>query len=157
MASETTETGRVFYVIDGDTVAYTDVPSNVDYATWTEHRAEVQGGYELWYVSDHEGMTIDAEEFGPIATYEVGDEWYDGVGNWIITKVEVREGHEGDPVEYVTTHDWEGVMTVEKVEDWTACVEDMNMTRVTEPSLDERLALWREAFPAFPGLDGIEG
>lgn len=57
------ETGRVFYVIEGECEALTHQPYGFDYATWTEHRDE---DGDLWYVSDHEGMTLDAEEFGPI-------------------------------------------------------------------------------------------
>lgn len=71
-------TGRVFYVVEGESdilteAPYADCPDGHDagefcgdcipYATWTEFKVNE----ELWYVSDDpDGYFLNAEEFGPI-------------------------------------------------------------------------------------------
>lgn len=63
------ETGRKF-IYDSDDMrllhhplADGERPYGDNWAVWTELR-DADG--ELWYVSDHEEYTLDAEEFGPI-------------------------------------------------------------------------------------------
>ena len=56
------ETGRKWFVIDGETELLPQAPINVACHEWTEYRDE---DGELWYVND-DGMELSAEEFGPI-------------------------------------------------------------------------------------------
>lgn len=56
-------TGRRWFIRDGEVDLLNEPPTDtVEYAEWTEYT----DGDALWYVSDHEDYTLDAEEFGPI-------------------------------------------------------------------------------------------
>lgn len=62
--SEMNDTGRSWFVIEGEDELLKEEPMPpLVAAKWTEVLDE---DGELWYVSDHEGYTLDAEEFGPI-------------------------------------------------------------------------------------------
>lgn len=56
-------TGRMFIYDDYNACLVKSVPDHDEWHVWTEYRDE-DGAF--WYVSDHEGYTLDAEEFGPI-------------------------------------------------------------------------------------------
>lgn len=63
------DTGRYFIVDDVDCKLVTSVPDHDDWHVWTEMGPDDEG--EFWYVSDHEGYTLDAEEFGPFTDADV--------------------------------------------------------------------------------------
>lgn len=82
--------------------------------------------------------------------FEVGQEWNDGWGNFIIVKVEDRPTvDEESTVQYVTTFDYEGVIETQPWFEWQAFINDMPLTPVDGP-LDERLASWRSVHNTFP-------
>lgn len=138
-------TGRTFIYDDYNVVLVTSEPDHDEWHLWTEYRDE-EG--EFTYVSDHEGYALDSEEFGPftdedvIWQFKVGDEFADSVGNWLIVDVELGR---------VRSYDWEGCLDWQSVDDWMSLMIDLEMKPVTEPSLEDRLALWREnGDPNFP-------
>lgn len=58
------ETGRKFVVDDNNGEFLRSAPDHDEWALWTEWVDNVD--HSLWYVSDHEGYTMSAEEFGPL-------------------------------------------------------------------------------------------
>lgn len=73
--------------------------------------------------------------------WQVGDEWSDGWGNFILTEV---------CADTVTSFDYEGLIDVQTHDEWQELIDELNMTPVTEPSKEERLAQWRKYHPNFP-------
>ena len=83
--------------------------------------------------------------------YQVGDEFYDGVGNWIIVAVEqVPTADESAVVEYVTSFDYEGCIDRQPAVVFDELVEELEMTPVQDQPLEDRLAIWRHEFNNFP-------
>lgn len=61
------DTGRTFIYDDLNACLVREAPKDHDeWAVWTEWRDE---DGDIWYTSDHEGYTLDPEEFGPIIVY----------------------------------------------------------------------------------------
>lgn len=87
-----------------------------------------------------------------MAQFEVGQEWYDGAGNYIIVAVEeVPTWDETSMVEYVTTYDFEGIIDRQPAAVWKEFIDEMDAEPVTEPSLPERIKAWVDAgAPNFP-------
>lgn len=64
------ETGRYFIADQrngGELV--TSIPDHDEWNVYTECGPDEDGAF--WYVSDHEGYTLDAEEFGPFTEDDV--------------------------------------------------------------------------------------
>lgn len=73
--------------------------------------------------------------------FQVGDEWSDGWGNYIVV---------ASTADTITTHDWEGVISTETHASWQTAIDTIPLSPVTKPSLEERLAAWRATWPNFP-------
>ena len=69
--------------------------------------------------------------------YKIGDEWSDGIGNFIIVDVDIDR---------IRTFDYEGCIFWESEESWRDAIKDMNLRPVTEP-LGDRIASWMEMHP----------
>jgi hypothetical protein len=53
------DTGRVWFIVEGDVDLLTVEPTGLDYETWTEAKDE---DGDLWYLSDT-GTVLSADEF----------------------------------------------------------------------------------------------
>lgn len=60
-------TGRKFIVNDMDGEFLPSQPDHDEWTVWTEWVDNID--QSLWYVSDHEGYTLDAFEFGPLPDF----------------------------------------------------------------------------------------
>lgn len=67
MTTYMSTTGRKFIVDDNNGEFLPSAPDHDEWAVWTEWVDNIDGS--LWYVSDHEGYTLDAEEFGPLPDF----------------------------------------------------------------------------------------
>lgn len=83
--------------------------------------------------------------------FEVGQEWFDGAGHWIIVGVEDRLTWDEDAtVQYVTTFDWEGIIDTEPADQFQELIDELEMVPVVEPPLEHRVRDWRRHWPNFP-------